>query len=180
MDVWHILSDIVILLAGALLVGGLFSRLGQSPLVGYLLAGMILGGPGSLGAIKSKSEIEAIAELGVALLLFSLGLEFSISRLRKVGGRILLAGGMQVAATLIACAAAGLAYGLGLREAIAVGAMLALSSTAIVLRTLLESGDIETPHGRNSVAVLLIQDISRRAVGDPDRAAGRRRGGPAF
>ncbi len=62
MDLWTILSDIVILLVGSLLLGGLFSRLGQSPLVGYLLAGMLLGGPGSIHAVGSQREIEAIAE----------------------------------------------------------------------------------------------------------------------
>lgn len=73
----------------SLIVGGLFSRFGQSPIVGYLLAGMLLGGPGSIHAVKSQHEIEAVAELGVALLLFSLGLEFSIERLKKLGAQTL-------------------------------------------------------------------------------------------
>ena len=74
MDLWLILRDVVVLLAASLLCGGIVSRFGQTPLVGYLLAGMVLGGPGSFGVIRSQHEIEAIAELGVALLLFSLGL----------------------------------------------------------------------------------------------------------
>ena len=91
-EMWSLVSDIVILLSACLLVGGIFSRLGQSPLVGYLLAGMFLGGPGSLHWIKSEHEVEAISELGVSLLLFSLGLEFSIGRLRKLGPTPLLGG----------------------------------------------------------------------------------------
>ena len=91
MDLWIILRDIVVLLGASLLVGGVFSRFGQSPIVGYLLAGMWLGGPGSLHLVRSEHEIEAISELGVALLLFSLGLEFSIERLKKLGAKPLLA-----------------------------------------------------------------------------------------
>lgn len=92
MELWNILGNIVILLGASLLVGGVFSRLGQSPLIGYLLAGMMLGGPGSIQVVSSEHEIEAIAELGVALLLFSHGLEFSIVRLKKLGARPLLGG----------------------------------------------------------------------------------------
>ena len=74
MEFWSIVLDIVVILAGAMLFGGIFARFGQSPIVGYILAGMILGGRGSFGLIKSESEIEAVAELGVSLLLFGLGL----------------------------------------------------------------------------------------------------------
>ncbi|NKB72464.1 MAG: hypothetical protein GKR89_35760 [Candidatus Latescibacteria bacterium] len=84
MDPWIILGDIVILLAVCLLLGGVFSWFKQSPLVGYLVAGMLLGGSGSLHAMQSQREIEAIAELGVTLLLFSLGLEFSLERLKQL------------------------------------------------------------------------------------------------
>ena len=87
MDSWSLLLEIVILLAVSLVFGGVLSRLGQSPLVGYLLAGMMLGGPGSLQVVQSEHDIEAIAELGVALLLFSLGLEFSWQRLKGLGRR---------------------------------------------------------------------------------------------
>lgn len=159
-EMWSLVSDIVILLSACLLVGGIFSRLGQSPLVGYLLAGMFLGGPGSLHWIKSEHEVEAISELGVSLLLFSLGLEFSISRLRKLGPTPLLGGILQVSLSLLFCALAAWLYGLPGKEATAVGAMLALSSTAIVLRTLMEKSELETPYGGNSLAVLLIQDMA--------------------
>ncbi len=160
MATWSILGDIVILLAGALLLGGIFSRLGQSPLVGYLVAGMILGGPGSIQAVRSEKEIEAIAELGVALLLFSLGLEFSVQRLRKLGFKALIGGVVQVLATLVLGAAFALLFGLNVKVSLAVGAMVSLSSTAVVLRTLMERAEVEMPHGKNSVAVLLTQDIA--------------------
>ena len=133
MDSWTLLLEIVILLAGCLLFGGILSALKQNPLVGYLLAGMLLGGPGGMGVIQAEANIEAIAELGVALLLFSLGLEFSWQRLCGLGRSTLAAGAVQVVLTAVCCAAAVLMYGLSLREAVALGAMVSLSSTAAVL-----------------------------------------------
>ncbi len=154
MNLWTILGDIVVLLSASLLIGGLFSRFGQSPLVGYLLAGMMLGGLGS------QQEIEAIAELGVALLLFSLGLEFSLGRLKKLGAKPLLGGAVQVVLTLLLAFGGALAFGLAAKESLAFGAMVALSSTAVVLRMLVERGEMEMPYGRNSLAVLLTQDMA--------------------
>lgn len=160
MDLWVILRDIVVLLGACLLVGGVFARFGQSPLAGYLLAGMFLGGPGSVHAVSSEHEIEAIAELGVALLLFSLGLEFSIDRLKKLGARPLMGGAAQVILTMLLAFAGASIFSLGFKESIAFGAMIALSSTAVVLRMLMERGEIEMPHGRNSLGVLLTQDMA--------------------
>ncbi|MFH5806068.1 cation:proton antiporter [Alienimonas sp. DA493] len=160
MDLWLLLRDIVVLLAGSLLVGGLFARFGQSPIVGYLFAGMLLGGPGSVGAVTSQHEIEAVAELGVALLLFSLGLEFSVARLRKLGPKPLLGGTVQVVVTILVAAAAAYAFSPTAAAAVAFGAMVAPSSTAVVLRILMERGQIDMPHGRNSLGVLLTQDMA--------------------
>lgn len=160
MDLWTNLGHIVVLLAASLVLGSLMSRFGQSPLVGYLLAGMFLGGPGSLHVVGSEEEIEAIAELGVALLLFSLGLEFSVERLRKLGLRSLIGGVVQVVLTVALGAGGALLFGLPATESIAFGAMISLSSTAVVLRMLMERAELEMPHGRNSLAVLLTQDMA--------------------
>lgn len=92
MDVWKLLLDIVLLLGGALLLGGVCARLRQSPIVGYLLAGMLLGGPGSIHLVRGGREVETVAEMGVSLLLFSLGLEFSWGRLAALGRKTLLSG----------------------------------------------------------------------------------------
>jgi CPA2 family monovalent cation:H+ antiporter-2 len=160
LDLWIILRDIVVLLGACLLVGGVFSRLGQSPILGYLIAGMVLGGPGSIHAVRSEHEIEAIAELGVALLLFSLGLEFSVKRLKQLGMKPLLGGAAQVVLTMFLAFVGAKLFGLHTREAIAFGAMVSLSSTAVVMRILSERGDVEMPHGRNSLGVLLTQDMA--------------------
>ena len=98
METWDMLLEIIILLLGCLMAGSLMAWLKQSPLVGYLLAGMVLGGPGSFGIVKGEEHIESIAELGVALLLFSLGLEFSWKRVVGFGKTTLLAGAAQVVA----------------------------------------------------------------------------------
>lgn len=160
MDIWTILRDVVVLLAAALLCGGVVSRLGHSPLIGYLLAGMLLGGPGSLSVIQTQHEIEVVAELGVALLLFSLGLEFSAQRLKKLGGKPLWGGVLQVLLTLLVGACALWPLGIPLRAGIAFGAMISLSSTAVVLRMLVERSELERPHGKNCLAVLLTQDMA--------------------
>ncbi len=160
MNVWNFLLDIVVLLASAMVVGAIFARLGQNPLVGYILAGMFLAGPGSLGVVGSEKPIEAIAELGVTLLLFSLGLEFSWDDLKRFGRRALLGGVLQIVLTLVAFAMLAMLLGVGLREAIAIGAMFAVSSTACVLRILFDRGEIDSAHGRHSVAILLTQDAA--------------------
>ena len=136
MDLWVLLFDVVMLLGASLLVGAVFSRFGQSPLVGYLLAGMVLGGPGSMQVVRAEEEIEVIAELGVSLLLFSLGLEFSVSRLRTFGTKAFVGGTLQVVLTMALGTLAARLFGLSWVEAVAVGAMVALSSTAVVLRIL--------------------------------------------
>ena len=95
MEFWIIFNDILILLGASLIAGTICSRLGQSPVVGYLLAGTMLGGPGSFRLVSSQHAIESISELGVALLLFSLGLEFSAERIKKLGIKSLIAGILQ-------------------------------------------------------------------------------------
>ena len=107
----------------------------------------------------SEHEIEAVAELGVALLLFSLGLEFSVARLRKLGPKPLLGGAARVVLTLLIAAAAWF-FSPTVAAAVAFGAMVAPSSTAVVLRILMERGQIEAPHGRDSLGVLLTQNIA--------------------
>jgi CPA2 family monovalent cation:H+ antiporter-2 len=160
MTSWDMLLQIILLLLGCLAAGTIMARLGQSPLVGYLLAGMLLGGPGSLSIVTAEDQIESIAELGVALLLFSLGLEFSWPRLVALGRKTLIAGALQVLLTLLLISAACLLYSRDIRGAIAIGAMLSLSSTATVLRALIEASELDSPRGRTSLAILLVQDLA--------------------
>ena len=155
MDFWSLLFDIGILLSGAFVFGAICSRLGQSPIVGYLVAGMALA-----GLVKADADIEVIAELGVSLLLFSIGLEFSWKRLLGLGTRTLLGGVLQVIVTLFVVAAICYAFGLAGKASLAMGAMIALSSTACVLRILSERAELDAPHGRGGLAILLVQDMA--------------------
>jgi CPA2 family monovalent cation:H+ antiporter-2 len=160
MDSWGLLLEIVVLLFASLILGGVASRFGQSPLIGYLLAGMILGAPGGLGIVQSDDDIETIAELGVALLLFSLGLEFSWQKLRQLGRKSLVAGALQITLTGIFFTCLSLMMGYAIQESIGIGAILSLSSTAAVLRVMTDLGEIDSPHGRSSIAILLLQDMA--------------------
>jgi monovalent cation:H+ antiporter-2, CPA2 family len=139
--------------------GMVCARLKQSVLIGYLLAGALLG-PHALKVIQSEKDVETIAELGVALLLFGIGLEFSWKQLKALGGRTLMAGAVQVVITAVVSALAATLFHIPGREAIVVGAMVSLSSTACVLRVLMDRAEIDSLHGRNVLAVLLIQDMA--------------------
>lgn len=160
MESWTLLVEVIILLASCLILGGILSRLGQNALVGYLLAGMLIGGPGSLRIIRATDNIEAIAELGVSLLLFSLGLEFSWVRLIRLGGRSLVAGVIQVVLTILCAGLLARLFHISYSEAIAIGAMVSVSSTACVLRVLEDRGERDSLYGRNSIAILLVQDAA--------------------
>lgn len=160
MESWDMLLQIIILLLACLLAGSLMAWLKQSPLVGYLLAGMVMGGPGSFAIVKGERHIESIAELGVALLLFSLGLEFSWKRVIGFGKMTLLAGAAQVVVTLLLAALCCRVFGLPTATSLAIGAMICLSSTAAVLRVLIDRGEMDSQAGRNSLAVLLVQDMA--------------------
>ncbi len=159
MDLWTALLDVLILLLGALLLGALCERLKQSAILGYLLAGTLLG-PNALDLMPSHKSVTTIAELGVALLLFTIGLEFSWRRLRTIGPVALGGGTVQVVLTVALSAGVCLALGLDGRSALAIGAMVALSSTACVLRLLTSRAEIDSVHGRNALGILLLQDIA--------------------
>ena len=160
MHFWQLLTDIGILLGSSLLLGAIAIRLKLSPIIGYLIAGMVLGGPGSLQLIKSPLEIEAIAELGVSLLLFSLGLEFSWDKIKSLPLKIIRGGALQILLTPLFFLAVSSLCGLDIKIAILAGRIFTLSSTATVLRTFNDLAEIDSQHGRNSTAVLLLQDIA--------------------
>jgi len=159
LGVWSVLWDILVLLAMALVLGTLAERLGQSAIVGYLIAGTLVG-PNVLGWISTQGELFSIAELGVALLLFSIGLEFSPGRLLKLGSIVLKTGSLQVVLTAFIGYTVSIAYGLGEQEALVVGMMVAMSSTASVLRLLTDRAEIDSQHGRTALGVLLVQDVA--------------------
>ncbi len=129
------------------------------PTVAGLLAAGALVGPFGLGLVKEMHSIEALAEVGVVFLLFTIGLEFSLERLGKIFRRVAAGGLTQVAGTLTAAALAAYALGSPAPRAIFIGIVVSLSSTAIVLRALADRGETEAPHGRFIVGTLIFQDL---------------------
>ncbi|MCB1182284.1 cation:proton antiporter [bacterium] len=160
MNLWSLLVDIGLLIGAAIVLGAVCIRLKLSPLVGYLVAGMVLGGPGSLGLVGATHDVDVIAELGVSLLLFGLGLEFSFARIRAFGRAPLLAAGLQVTLTPLVALPIAVAVGLDLPAAVVVALMVTLSSTASVLRVLADRSELGSLQGRNAIAVLLAQDLA--------------------
>ncbi len=159
MELWSALFDILILLLAALILGVVCERLRQSPILGYLAAGILLG-PNAFHFISSADDVNALAELGVVLLLFTIGLEFSWKRLRRLGAAALGGGTAQVVITMGLGTALASLFGMSLRTAVALGAIVALSSTACVLRMLVSRSEIESVHGRHALGMLLMQDIA--------------------
>lgn len=128
-------------------------------LVGFMITGIMIG-PYGLGLIEELEAIEILAEIGVVLLLFTIGLEFSLRRLREMRRLVLIGGGLQVGLTIAATAVVVSLFGRSLNQAIFFGFLIALSSTAIVLKTYADRNEIGAPHGRAGVGILLFQDIS--------------------
>jgi len=159
MDPWHVTSDIAVLLGVALVFALALERIKQSALLGYLTAGLVLG-PAGLGVVQDEAVIHGFAELGVTLLLFTIGLEFSWNRLRTLGRLAVIGGTLQLILTIVAVTACCAALGLSLKASCAVGIVVAPSSTAFVLRLLYERGELEAVHGRAALAVLLLQDVA--------------------
>lgn len=159
MSGWDLLFDVAILVSGALVLGLLCEKLRINALLGFILSGAVLG-PQALGVIRGPDVVETISEIGVSLLLYSIGLEFSRHRLKKLGKVALLGGTAQVLLTILVVALIAKAFGVAPGAAWALGAVVSLSSTAIVLRTLEARNEIDALHGRYSVGILLMQDIA--------------------
>jgi CPA2 family monovalent cation:H+ antiporter-2 len=154
-----VLSQILILLAGSVLVLSLVRRFRLPAILGYLLVGMLLG-PNAFGLASDAVAIATLAEIGVVFLVFTLGLEFSFSRMVAMKAEVLGVGGLQMLLTTSAIAGAAWALGLDPAVAIVVGGALAMSSTAIILRQLGDQLEINRTHSRLAVGILLFQDLA--------------------
>lgn len=155
----EILYDVLIFLVAAVVVVPAFRRLRTSPVLGYLAAGMLVG-PHGLAVIRDSQSAHALAEFGVVFLLFMIGLEFSVERLRALSRYVFGLGALQVTITGFLIGAVAWALGASEGAAVIIGGGLALSSTAFVLQLLIERGERATPFGKISFAVLLFQDLA--------------------
>jgi CPA2 family monovalent cation:H+ antiporter-2 len=152
-------EDLLIILLVSVPVAYACLRLKLPLLVGLMLTGIVIG-PYGLGLIKDLEGIEILAEIGVMLLLFTIGLEFSLNRLREMKKLVLIGGGLQVLLTVGITAAVGVFWGRSFNQSLFFGFLVALSSTAIVLKSYVERNEVDSPHGRAGVGILLFQDIS--------------------
>ncbi|HTL89620.1 MAG TPA: cation:proton antiporter [Leptolyngbya sp.] len=158
---FRLIVDLVSVLAAAA-AGGLIAALLKQPvLLGYLVAGVIVG-PTGLGLIKELIQVETLAQFGVAFLLFALGVEFSFSELKKVKAISLGGGGLQIALTILITTLLALTMGWvsSPPQGVFLGAILSLSSTAVVLKCLMERNETGTPHGQVMLGILVVQDLA--------------------
>ncbi|NUQ12975.1 MAG: cation:proton antiporter [Gemmatimonadaceae bacterium] len=153
-----ILRDLVVLVAVAIPAVMLAHRLRIPTLVGFLFTGIVIG-PHALGLVGDVHSVTELAEIGSVLLLFAVGLELSLSRIVKMGRYVFQGGTIQMVGTIAVVAVVALLAGLPGNHAILWGALIALSSTAIILKIYADRGELDSPHGRVAVAILLFQDL---------------------
>ena len=155
-----LLADLVLTYAVALLFVVVLARARVPSVVAFMLAGVVAG-PDAAGIISTPEEVEMLAEIGIVLLLFTVGLDFSLAAMKQIWRTILAAGTLQIVGTAgLVGAALYAAGGVSVRLAVFVGLFVALSSTAIVLKGLAERNELSSPHGRLSVGILLLQDLA--------------------
>ncbi len=155
---FDLLQDIVIIFGISVVVIFLFTKFKIPSIIGFLITGVLIG-PYGFHLIENIHDVEILAEIGVVLLLFTIGIEFSMDNLFRIRKTILIGGPFQVLLTIGAIGLIAYYQGNPLNESVFIGFLIALSSTAIVLKLIQEKGEIYTPHGRTSLAILIFQDI---------------------
>jgi CPA2 family monovalent cation:H+ antiporter-2 len=152
------LKTLVIIFGVSAFVVFLLQKLKVPSIVGFLIAGAALG-PHGFGSVQEVREVELFAEVGVILLLFTIGLEISLKNLRRIRSAVLGGGFSQVLLTLLATAAIAYPFLEKLNESLFAGFLVALSSTAIIMKLLLDRAETDSPHGRLSMGILIFQDL---------------------
>ncbi len=154
-----ILRELIILLAVSLPITFLFHKMKLPALVGFLITGVVIGPHGG-AVITDTIVVERLAEIGVVLLLFTVGLEFSLADILRSGRQFLLGGGLQVLLTIAAVAGIAALFGFPVQQALFFGFLASLSSTAVVLKMYTDRAELDTAHGRLGTGILLFQDMA--------------------
>lgn len=152
------LRSLVIIFGASALVVFFLQKLKIPSIVGFLVSGVIIG-PHGIGLIKDAHAVEMLAEIGVILLLFTIGIEFSLARLIRMKKAVVAGGGIQVFLTIALSAAASYLATGNINRSVFFGFLIALSSTAIVLKMLADKGETDSPHGRVMLGILIFQDL---------------------
>lgn len=153
-----ILRDLIVIFATAVIVVAILRKLGIPTIAGFIAAGALIG-PRALGFIADVEKVSLLAEIGIALLLFGIGLELSLDRLKQLWRSVLIGGSLQVGLTIGLFLLLVPALGVSLSQGVFLGCVVAVSSTAIVLRALEKRGDLNAPHGRLTLGILVFQDL---------------------
>ncbi len=153
------LNEMVALFVVSVLIAYICFKLRLVPIAGFLLAGVIIG-PNALGLVYDQELVDILAEIGVILLLFSIGVEFSLDKLSRIARSIFVGGGLQVGLSIGLVTGILMAFGVTWQAGVYTGCLVALSSTAIVLGLQSERGESDTPAGRLSLAILIFQDLA--------------------
>jgi CPA2 family monovalent cation:H+ antiporter-2 len=154
-----IIKDIVIILLVSIPIIYFFKKINLPSIVGFLIAGMIIG-PFGFKLITELDRIEVMAEIGVILLLFTIGLEISFGKLLEMKKYLLTAGGVQVLLTTVFSGLIFYLLGFPVNQSIYFGMLVSLSSTAIVLKILSDKDELQAPHGRLGISILIFQDLA--------------------
>jgi len=152
------LRDLVVLFGASIVVVYGFNRLRLPAVVGFLVAGALLG-PYGLDVVDDVARVEVFAEVGVVLLLFTIGVEFSLGQLRSLR-TVAGAGLLQIGSAIGLSVLAAIAFGLPLNQGVFWGFLAAMSSTAVVLKMVTERGETNSPHGRLIIGILIVQDLT--------------------
>lgn len=153
------LTEILLVLLMATVVAVIFEKFRLPTILGFLLTGVIIG-PQGLGILSDSEHIRMLAELGVVLLMLTIGLEFSFERLRGMQNIAVIGGSLQILISIGVSMAFGWWRGWTFYESFFLGSVIALSSTAIVLKYLMDRGEIDSPHGRIAISILIFQDLA--------------------
>jgi CPA2 family monovalent cation:H+ antiporter-2 len=154
----HLLQDLLVLFGIGIFTVVIFHRFNLPPVLGFLLTGIICG-PFGFKFVESTHAVDVLAELGVVLLLFTIGIEFSFAKLRRLKRFLIFGGLLQVLLTMGAAALGVMALGLAWNVAVLIGMLVSLSSTALVIRLLDHRGELSRSHGLASISILIFQDL---------------------
>ncbi|VVB91369.1 Calcium-gated potassium channel MthK [uncultured archaeon] len=154
-----LLRDFVFIFGVAIGITFLFHQIRIAPIVGYLIAGVLLG-PSVLGITKDIESIEVLAEIGVILLLFLIGVEFSLDEFLRMNRKMFMAAFLQIFLTTAVVMSIAIYFRASISQGFFIGFLVAMSSTAIVMKVLSDRGEIDSPHGRLTTAILIFHDLS--------------------
>jgi CPA2 family monovalent cation:H+ antiporter-2 len=154
-----LLRELVIILAASVLIIFISHKIKLPPVVGFLLTGILIG-PGGFSLVKDTRTVDVLAEIGVVMLLFMIGLEFTLERLKRIQRNFWVGGGLQVVTTSAAAFFILALLQVPVKDALFYGFLVSLSSTAVVLKILSDRGETDSPQGRISLGILIFQDLA--------------------